>query len=226
MKRFVVAAAVAVCFAFITARPAVAAHNCRYGTNQRCKVSGNKVPMSPAAFKALRAKLPKDLFHAAALYVYALIAFAKNPAVGEKLMLLASHPKLLSKGAHKSVYKGWGWARGLQWHIKRIKRSPRVSACFPGYASNATEGNGRYSVDMNNAEVEIRTQKRYVSNPANGRAKVWVCPINRMCFPLNLARTQVVEGGRTMSAWKISGMSSAFTGCRAAKRPAKVNPEL
>jgi|GEM_PF-4176791 len=225
MKRLAIAA-VAGCLFFATVRPAAAKHNCRYGTNQRCTISGNKVPMSPAAFKALRARLPKDLFHATALFVYALIAFEKNPAVGEKLLLLATHPKRLQKGARNPVYKGWGWGRGLDWHINRIKRSRRYRSCFPGFASNAREANGKYIVDMNNAEVEIRTQKRYVSNPANGRAKVWVCPINKMCFPVNLGLTNLVVGGRTVPAWKVTGMSSAFTGCRAAKRPPTVNPEL
>ena len=221
MKKLVLVSAIAGAVAFTGARHVQAGHNCSHSQKGRCKVSGNKVPTSDTEFKALRARLPKDVFHAAALYVYALVAYADNPKLGEQLLLLASHESQLRKGG--KVYKGWGWGGSMGFMMRMAKK---YKYCFPGFASNATEANGKYDVDRSNVEVEIRVQTKYVPDPSTGSAKVWVCPINKMCFPLAFRQVHLKQDGQLVKAWKVAGASSAYTGCRYPKQPPKANPDL
>lgn len=218
-KTITVALAATIALAGMQA-PAHAGSNCSFAHAGRCKVDGNKVPTSDVEFKQLRAKLPKDPFHAAALYVYALIRYASNPKVGEQLMLLASHKSVLARG---NVYKGYGWGSRMAYFMRMAKK---YNYCFPGFASNAQDKNGKFVVDENNAEVEIRIQTKYVPNPASGRAKLWVCPINKYCFPLALRTKLIRLGGKTVKTWAVNGASSAFTGCRLPKRKMTVDPSL
>jgi len=225
MTKLVLVSVVAGALALSTAQPAQAGHNCNYSQAGRCKVSAAKVPRTDREFKALRARLAKDPFTAAALYVYALIAMHKNPKVGEQLVLLASHESMLKKAGRRNVYKGWGWRSSMQYQMQRMK-SPRKRYCFPGFASNAKEVNGKFVVDTNAVEVEIKIQSKYVPQLSSGRAKLWICPINKMCFPLGLRQVYLKQGGKLVKAWKVSNASSAYTGCRTAKKPPRATPDL
>lgn len=219
MKKIAIAAAVVSALVLTHVRTANANHNCRTDRAGYCTVKVGSLPTTVPAFLALRAKLKKDAFNAAALYIVALLNMSMNYERGKKMLLLSTSENRLSKsGKGPGVYKGYDFRRSYYYHLNRYKGSKRLN-CFAGFAAGAKSADGKWVFNPRNVNVDVKVQTKYVPNVKTGRYKLFIKTVNRATpFPLHLRKNR-------RGIWKINNDSSSWTGCALPKRTTPSNAE-
>ena len=162
--------------------------------------SGHEVPGSIDEFIALRDKISKDPWGGATMFVYALIVWQKDKALGEKMIVLATAEDRLDPG---NTYKGYALGRTGVYLMKQAVKAPH---CMRSYAVGATPKNG-YEIPKGKVVLRFRKQDRFVGSIESGKYKVFVCSSGAAsCRPVTLKRNK-------KDLWKVREFSSLVLGC-------------
>lgn len=180
-------------------------HNCATVGKGACETESFKLPTSVAEFMALRAKWAKDPWHGATLWVAAMLVRQSNEALGNKLVVIATHPRLLTSG---KWYKGYAMSRSELTFAK-----PR---CMRGLVAGTDYRQG-YKFDPNDVKLRFRVQNRYVGSVTGTTYKVFV-------YNSGADHAQPLTLMSTTTGWKVSNWSSVKANCRPI--PAPPTPDL
>jgi hypothetical protein len=190
----------------LAAAPAARADQSGAPCGKNCKkFPGHALPKSVDEFLALRDSLDKTPYDGAALFVYALMVYNLDEALGSQMLVLALSPSVLTKGG--DVYKGYG----LNKHKNYMAMARKQAHCIRGYGRGATPDNN-YKLDPKKVALTFKTQKDWggcAGSADTGKCKVFVCNHGGAdsCRPLWMER----DGkGR----FKATKWSSLVTGCR------------
>jgi hypothetical protein len=170
------------------------------------------LPSSVDEFIATRDKLARDPWGGATMFLMAWMVRATNPTLGDQMLVLSLAEGQLTKMSRGGVYKGYGFGRGLSYHMNNLNKS--YPYCRTAYAVGATRAN-KYTFDARSVKVRFRKQTRLVGSIESGKYKVFACSEGTAtCRPLTMVRN-------SKGLWKVDNFSSISTGCA---QPVKDGP--
>jgi hypothetical protein len=184
--------------------------NCYDRQSDRCEErAANALPTSPEELIKLRDELAKDPWGGGMMFMYALMVWHQDPALGEKLLVLTVSEDNVQKekDAKKGVYNGYS----LRGNVKNLLQVfEKNKHCARSYAVGSSPDND-YEMDPKTVAMRFRKQDDYVGTIESGDYKVFVCSSGAdSCRPLRLL-------ANAKGLWKVKEFSSVMVGCKPMK---------